>query len=87
MFGLLFAFILGCVCTHFAQQHGFTGERLTKDEYSRCVQMIMEDDELTHQGASELIAELQNYMMDDEVPMGKLQIYNIQVIQKVKNEF
>lgn len=84
---LVFAFLLGAICLHFARQHGLAGERLTKEEYSRCVQMILDDDELEAQSASKLIAELQNYMMDDEVPMSQLHIYNIHVITKVKNEF
>lgn len=84
---LLGAFVLGLVVYHFAHQHGLTGERLTKEEYSQCVQMVMGDDQLSRSGAAQIIAELQNYATDDEVPFEKLSTYAGQVIKKVKNDF
>lgn len=79
-------FVLGLVVYHYAHAHGLTGERLTKEEYARCVQMVMADERLSREKSAVLIAHLQNYAMDDEVAMSKLPNYCQEVIKKVKND-
>ena len=83
--GAIIAFVVGVVVTLLAYNHINRHQNLTKEQYTHCIQIVVNDLDHSYDKTA-VINEIQQYAMDETTEILRLSRVAQDIINKVKSQ-